>query len=47
MASCLLLFFGEVSRLLAFVVEESQALALPCSSVDLSPTWFFLFFLVF
>ena len=47
MASCSLLFSGEVSSLLAFLVEESQALALSCSSVELSPTSFFLFFLVF
>ena len=40
--SCLMAFYGE-----AFLVEESQALALSCNSVDLSPTLFFLFFLVF
>ena len=47
MASCSLLFSGEVSSLLAFLVEESHALALSCSSVDLSPTSFLLFLLVF
>ena len=45
--SCSLQFSGEVPSLLAFFVQKSQALALSCSSIDLSPTSFFLFFLVF